>query len=80
MIPNPKKTTKSKKLDMHPDEVFQGIIDYVASTGYVLQTSSKIDLSFFDHDFIAGLTIEPPIYSYKGVTRYANPTTEEDNG
>lgn len=77
---NPKKTTKSKKLDMHPDEVFQGIIDYVASTGYALQTSSKIDLSFFDHDFCASLTIEPPVYSYKGITRYDSPTDEEDNG
>ena len=70
--------TKSKKLEMHPDEVFQGILDYVASTGYAIQTSSKIDLSFFDHDFIASLTIEPPVYSYKGATRYELPDKEED--
>lgn len=78
---HPKKTAKNKELDMHPDEVFKGIVDYVASTGYALQTSSKIDLSFFDHDFITSLTIQPPVYSYKGITRYASKTTdEEDNG
>ena len=68
----------TEKLVLHPDEVFQGIIDYVASTGYTLQTSSKIDLSFFNQDFMTGLNIEAPVYSYKGISLYANQTSEED--
>ncbi len=75
-----KKVNNSKKLDMHPDEVFQGIVDYVASTGYALQISSKIDLSFFDPDFLGSLTIETPVYSYKGSLQYADETSEEDHG
>lgn len=70
--------TKSKKLDLHPDEVFQGIVDYVASTGYALRLTSNIDLIHFDNDLLASLNIEPPVYSYKGFTRHE--TEEKDNG
>jgi len=72
--------TPTKKKIKHPDEVFEGILEYVASEGYALQVSSKIDISCFDPEFMSKWTIETPLYSYKGRIRHDPDDEQEDNG
>ena len=51
---------------LHPDEVFQGIIDYLASTSYALKNTSKLDLTYFDKKLMGKINIAPPVYTYTG--------------